>query len=87
MDADRSDVGSTYGEADGTEGDYVYVMSFKIVNPAATQAAPKISIDVSDSFEAQVSPHTLNPDTQCLIEREHISIKHQYRMMTLNPEP
>ena len=76
VDADRTDVAAvaadadkgiekeeaTFGEADGTVGQYVYVLAFKIVNPASAQAANKISIDVNDDFEEHVSPQTLYPN-------------------------
>ena len=47
-------------------GDYVYVLAFKMVNPASAQAAPTISIHVDDSFEKNVSPQTHNPATQSM---------------------
>ncbi|KAJ1489095.1 hypothetical protein T484DRAFT_1781159, partial [Baffinella frigidus] len=41
----------SYTALDSTPtGDFVYVMSFKIVNPAVAQAAPRVSITVSDAF-------------------------------------
>ena len=57
---------ATYGEATGTVGHYVYVLAFKIVNPASAQAASKISIDVSDAFEEHVFTPTLYPNNPLL---------------------